>query len=89
MRCHTQFVVRNDSPKAVTLNVEPEGVFFALGAGEEVRVCDAFTTDPVTLKLTTSDVGDPILSIWPGDGDVRVEKNGVELFDLIQKEIGV
>jgi len=70
----------------LTLNIEPEGCFFPLGKGEEVAVTDAFTSIPVTVKLTRSDKGDLIISIWPGDGDVRVEKDGVDVFDLIQQE---
>ena len=46
---------------------------------------DVFTTAPVTVILNHSDKGDPIVSIWPGDGDVRVEKDGVDLLDQIQE----
>jgi hypothetical protein len=83
------FVIRNDLSTSLLLNMEPEGAFFALGRGEEVSVSDVFTTAPVTLKLTNSDGGEPILSIWPGDGEVRVEKNGVDVLDLLQKGVGV
>jgi hypothetical protein len=88
MAHRNHFVIRNDLPKSLTLNIEPEGAFFSLGKGEEVSVTDVFTTAPVTVKLTNSAQGDPILSIWPGDGEVRVEKDGVDLFDLIQKGVG-
>jgi hypothetical protein len=83
------FVIHNDLSKSLTLNIEPEGAFFLLGKGEEVSVTDVFTTTPVTVKLTNSDKGDPIISIWPGDGEVRVEKDGVDLLDLIQKGVGI
>ena len=89
MAHHNQFVIRNDLSKSLTLNIEPEGAFFPLGKGEEVSVIDVFTTAPVTVKLTSSDKGDPIVSIWPGDGEVRVEKDGVDVFDLLQKGVGV
>ena len=89
MAHHTHFVIHNDLSKSLTLNIEPEGAFFLLGKGEEVSVTDVFTTAPVTVKLTNSDKGDPIVSIWPGDGEVRVEKDGVDVFDLIQKGVGV
>lgn len=79
-----RFVIRNDLPRSLTLNLEPERAFIPLGLGEEVSVTDVFTSAPVTVKLTRSDQGDPIISIWPGDGDVRVEKDGVDVFDLIQ-----
>ena len=89
MARHNQFTIRNDWSVAVTLNIEPEGAFFPLGKGEEVSVVDVFTTVPVTVRLTPSDRGDPILSIWPGDGEVRVQKDGVDLLDLIPKGVGV
>ncbi len=80
-----QFAIRNDWPRPLTLNIEPEGAFFLLYPGEEVSVKDSFTSAPVTVKLARSDQGDPILSIWPGDGEVRVELDGVDVLDLIQK----
>jgi hypothetical protein len=86
---HNHFVIRNDLCKSLTLNIEPEGACFPLGKGEEVSVKDVFTTVPVTVKLTSSDKGDPIVSIWPGDGEVKVEKDGVEVFDMIQMGVGV
>ena len=86
---HNRFVICNDLSKCLTLNIEPEGAFFPLGKGEEVSVTDVFTSAPVTVKLTKSDKGEPIVSIWPGDGDVRVEKDGVDVFDLIQKGVGL
>ena len=71
MAHHNQFLIRNDLPKSLTVNIEPEGAFFPLAKGEEVSVIEEFTTAPVTIRLTKSDKGDPIVSIWPGDGKVR------------------
>jgi hypothetical protein len=87
MAHQNQFIIRNDLSKSLILNIEPEGAFFPLEKGEEVSVLEVFTSAPVTIKLTNSERGDPILSIWPGDGEVRVEKNGVDVLDLLQKEI--
>jgi hypothetical protein len=56
-----------------------------LEKGEEVSVIDQFTTSPVTLRFSNSDRGHPILSVWPGDGEVRVEKDGVDILDLLQE----
>jgi len=89
MAHHNQFLICNDLDRPLLLNIEPEGAFFPLGKGEEVSVFDTFTASPLTIKLTNSDRGDPILSIWPGDGDVRVEKNGVDVLDLLQEGNGV
>jgi hypothetical protein len=85
MAHHNHFLIHNDLSKSLTLNIEPEGAFFPLCKGEEVSVTEVFTSAPVTVKLTNSDKGDPIVSIWPGDGEVRVEKDGVDVFDLIQE----
>ncbi len=85
MAQHNHFIIRNDLFQTLTLNLEPEGAFFPLARGEEVSVTDLFTAAPVTVKLTASAQGEPILSLWPGDGEVRVEKDGVDVFDLIQK----
>jgi hypothetical protein len=83
MAKRNQFLIQNDLPKPVTLNIEPEGAFFLLGPGEEVTVRDVFTTAPVTVKLEAPDGGPPIVSIWPGDGEVRVEKDGADVLELI------
>jgi hypothetical protein len=78
-----RFVIRNDMSKPMILNIEPEGAFFPLGKGEEVSVFERFKADPVTIKFSSSNSGDTILSLWPGDGDLRVEKDGVDVLELI------
>jgi hypothetical protein len=85
---HSLFVIRNDLSNVLVLNIEPEGAVFTLAKKEQVTVMDDYTSVPVTIKLTASDAGDPILSIWPGDGQVRVEKDGVDLLDLAQNDVG-
>jgi hypothetical protein len=84
----SRFAIRNDRFASLTLCIEPEGVFFLLGKGEEVSVSDVFTTSPVTVKLTGSDDG-PIVSIWPVAGEVRAEKDGVDVLDLLQQCVDV
>ena len=79
----SRFVVENDSLEALVLNVEPEGAFFPLDRGCKVFVFDAFVIHPVTLKFSRGEHGESILSIWPGDGAVRVEKDGVNLLDTL------
>jgi hypothetical protein len=84
-----RFLMRNGLSRPLTLNIEPEGAFFPLGDGDEVSVLDLFTAAPVTLILSHSEKGDPIVSIWPGDGAVRVEKEGIDVRELIQEGIVV
>jgi len=81
-----QFAITNRMSKPLTLNIEPEGAFFPLANGEEVLVTDVFRSAPVSITLDNSEKGDPIISIWPGDGEVKVEKNGVDVLELIQAE---
>ena len=83
---HSRFVIQNDLPGPVIVNIEPECVQIALSSGEKVTVQDRFEREPVTLKIE-SDKGDTIVSVWPGDGEVRVEKDGVDVFDLIEKGV--
>ena len=87
MRRQNRFTIRNDFDTTLTLNIEPEGVFYPLGQGEEVSVTDDFAEVPISVKLSRADDAGVIVSIWPGDGDVKVEKDGVDVFDLVQGSI--
>jgi hypothetical protein len=87
MTRHSRFVIQNDLSRPVILNIEPECAHFSLASGEKLTVCDTFKTEPVTLRVE-SDRGDTIISVWPGDGEVRVEKDGVDVFDLIERNVG-
>lgn len=79
MAQHNHFLIYNDSPSILTLNIEPEGALFLLKRGEEASVFDKFKTIPVALKWTTSDKGESIVSLGPGDGEVRVGKDGIDV----------
>ena len=79
----SHFLLRNESSRPLVLNIEPEGAFVPLNGGEEVSVRDTFLNDPVTLKVSISDKEGPIISIWPGDGEVKVEKGGVDVLDFM------
>jgi hypothetical protein len=85
MAHQNHFMIRTEFSKPVTLNIEPEGAHFPLGSGEEVSVTEMFTTAPVTVILNHTDKGDPIFSIWPGGGNVRVEKDGLDLLDQVHE----
>lgn len=79
------FLIRNDSPTPLTLNIEPEGAFVLLQKGEEVSVFEEFKKAPVSLRWTVADQGGSIVSLWPGDGEIRVEKDGIDVFELPQQ----
>jgi hypothetical protein len=78
---HSRFLIQNDLSVPVFVNIEPECVQVSLASGEKVTVQDTFEKEPVTLKVE-SDKGDTIISVWPGDGEVRVEKDGIDVFEL-------
>ena len=77
MSRQSRFVIQNGLSGSIIVNIEPECVHVSLSPGEHVIVEDVFENEPVTLKVD-SDNGDIIISVWPGDGDVRVEKDGVD-----------
>jgi len=89
MARRNQFIISNSMAKPLLLAIEPEGSFYPLQKGQEVSVTDRYTSAPVTVKVTNSEQGDTILSIWPGDGDVTIEKDGVDVLDLVQTALDV
>jgi hypothetical protein len=84
MTNYSRSAIQNDRPERVIVNVEPECVQVRLASGEKLTVHDAFEKEPVTLKVD-SENGHTIISVWPGDGEVRVEKDGLDVFDLVQE----
>jgi hypothetical protein len=88
MSQHNQFMIENHLSRPLILNIEPECAQFSLRAGDKVTVWDRFDKEPVTLRVEGQS-GETIISVWPGDGEVRVEKDGVDLFSLIEKDRAV
>ena len=86
MTNRSRFVIQNELSGPLVVNVEPESVHFPLASGDRVTVQDTFEKEPVTLKIEC-DKGDTIISVWPGDGEVRVEKDGVDVFALVERGV--
>jgi hypothetical protein len=82
-----QFVISNDHVTPLILIVEPEATELALAKDEHVVVKDAFKKEPVTIQFSKSQTGEPIVSIWPGDGELTVEKDGVDVLELVQNTV--
>jgi hypothetical protein len=80
------FVIENNAGKPIDLYIEPEGALFGLKRGEKVTVREQFTKSPVSVIVSTSESGATEVTTWPGDGEVRVEKDGVDVLDLIQEK---
>lgn len=87
MTNRSRFVIQNDTPSALTVNIEPECVQVPLTLGETLTVQDTFENDPVTLKVESNN-GETIISVWPGDGEVRIEKDGVDICEIVEKGAG-
>jgi hypothetical protein len=81
MATEGRVIIRNDLPGTLILNLEPECAAVPLESGEEASIFDVFKDYPSTLRLSRGEDGAPIVSIWPGDGAVRVEKDGIDVLD--------
>jgi hypothetical protein len=82
-----QFIIHNTSPKPLVLNIEPEASSVPLLPGEEVTVTESFKSAPVTIRVNASEQGETILSIWPGDGNVCVRKDGTDVLDIVAESV--
>lgn len=74
--------MRNDFCGSILVAVEPEGAVVSLSEGEEIHITDTFENEPVTLNVSTNEKGWPVIAVWPGDGSVRVDKDGINILDL-------
>jgi hypothetical protein len=81
----SRFVIENDQTTELIVVAEPEACEVRLSKDEQVMITDNFDQAPVTIRVTTSPSGEPVLSVWPGDGDVKIEKNGIDIFDIAQR----
>lgn len=83
MTRRNRFVIQNDVARALIVNIEPECVQVSLTLGEKLTVEDSFENEPLTLKVESNN-DETIISVWPGDGEVRVEKDGVDVFEIVE-----
>src|SRR5438128_1590514 len=85
MTSQNRFVIENDQATALIVVAEPEACELRLAKDENVLVTDNFNEAPVTIRVTTSQAGEPVLSIWPGDGNVKIEKDGIDILEIAQR----
>jgi hypothetical protein len=85
MQRNSKFFLRNELERAVAIHIEPEGVVYPLASGQELAIEDCYDSHPVTLTMGSDHEGRPALSVWPGDGNVRVESGGVDVLELAQR----
>jgi hypothetical protein len=79
--------IRNKLADEIVLNLEPESVLVRLRSGESVNVFDEGGLSNARLDLSRLR-GDLVISLWPGDGGLRVEKNGVDIMNETGRPIG-
>ena len=73
------FTIDNDSTRPFSIHVEPEGFVVILQPGEHVTVRDEYDKFCLTVRMGIDDRGATVLSIWPGDGFVGVERDGIRI----------
>jgi predicted methyltransferase len=82
MKQSSLFAIRNDSQAPLFIQLEPEAHCISIDPDENVTVRDAYTEAPATLAITALDGGQIVVSVWPGDGDVIVAKDGVDVLEM-------
>ena len=50
-----------------------------MSPGEKVMIYQSYSTHPVTVKIEILKDGEVAAVIWPGDGTIRVEKDGLAI----------
>ena len=75
----TEFLIDNDTGDEFAVHIEPECFVVQMKQGECLTVRNIYTITPVTLRMGKDHRGRTVVSLWPGDGDVVVEKDGVNV----------
>lgn len=75
------FIIDNDSGADFDVYIEPECIVVHLKHGDCLTVRDHYSASPVTVRIGKDRTGQAVISLWPGDGDVVVEKNGANVLD--------
>lgn len=79
----SQFLIENDRSVPIAVAIEPEGMIMNLDPEASLVVKDEYDTSPVTIRLSDDGEGGTVVCIWPGDGDTTVEKEGVNVLELM------
>lgn len=79
----TEFLIDNDTGEDFAVHIEPECFVVEMRDGDCLTVRDSYSVSPVTVRLGKNQSGRTVVSLWPGDGDVVVEKDGVNVMEGI------
>jgi len=82
MKKYTHCVIENDENLDLHIIVEPEAHYVPLKEYEKVIVYGDQPASPITIRVSNDHSGKVFLALWPGDGDMIVEKDGKNIFDL-------
>lgn len=76
-----RFLIDTMTAEVLEVFVEPECVALHIANGECITVHEKYTTEPVTVRVNKDVNGKLLISLWPGDGDIVVEKNGINVME--------
>ena len=79
----TEFLIDNDTGDDFAVHIEPECFVVQMKHGECLTVRDEYSISPVTVRIGKDHRSRTVISLWPGDGDVVVEKNGINVMEGI------
>lgn len=77
----TQFMIDNDSGDDFDVYIEPECFVVRMKQGDYLTVKESYSESPVTVRVGKDQAGRTVISLWPGDGDVVIEKDGVNVME--------
>jgi hypothetical protein len=80
---YSQFLIENDCSVPIAVAIEPEGMIMNLPPKASIVVKDEYDISPVTVRLSDDGKGGTVVCIWPGDGDTKVEKDGVNVLEFM------
>lgn len=81
MTIRSSFEIHNESTKTLEFHLEPECWSFYLKKGESATIRGEYDREPPSIQFSDSDDGAIFGAVFPGDGDVVIEKNGVIIID--------
>lgn len=68
------FSIQNKTPRRIEGHLEPECWPFSIDVGESLMIRGTYDAEPPSIQLSDGENGPVFVAIFPGDGDVTVEK---------------
>lgn len=83
MTIRSSFVIENKSSKSLEFHLEPECWPFSLESEKSMVVRCNYEAEAPSVQFSDADDGSIFGAVFPGDGDVAVEIEGVNILDGI------